>query len=136
MFLVLSYVLGTQREIGHSQQISTNNGGPPDLTTGESEFTLNQLPAGHYSTLLSVKVRSVIKIFNLIGYQHLHIIQSTSVAEIFISSLAHIQILIWISLNLTTENRTGWCRPLGDSDWEHLLAWEVPLSPYRILARW
>lgn len=105
-------------------------GGPAYLITGESEFTLNRLPEGHNSTLLSVRVKSVIKIFSLIGYRQLHIIQSTSVAEIFISTLADIQILTWIFLKLTVENRTGWGRPMGDPDCERSLAWQVPLSPY------
>ena len=68
-------------------------------------------------------MKSAIKIFrvNVIGYQQLHMIQSTCVAQILISGLADIHILIWVYLNLIIENRTGWGRLTGDSECEHLL---------------
>ena len=51
MFLVLCYVLGTQRKIGQLMNLSYD-GGPADLIiTGKFKFTLNQVPGRHRQTL-------------------------------------------------------------------------------------
>lgn len=43
----------------------------------------------------------------MIGYQQLHIMQSPGVAQILISSLADIQILIWVIFELDHGERDG-----------------------------
>lgn len=54
-------------------------------------------------------MKSVIESFrvNVIGYQQLHIMQSPGVAQILISSLADIQILIWVIFELDHGERDG-----------------------------
>lgn len=66
---------------------------------------------------------------NVIGYQQPHIMQSTGVAQILISSLADIQILIWVIFELDHGERDGLGRPTGDSRALTSMAGAHPVQP-------